>query len=103
MAQGAEEGHLALSQGFVGMVQRQAWLAVCRMIGCVLDDLCRVLGGDSLIILFTEDAVACERCHSKAVLWVGLTLGTKTHLVSVESENCTWLSRRDRHRFPLVV
>ncbi|OWM76960.1 hypothetical protein CDL15_Pgr011685 [Punica granatum] len=57
---------------------------------------------DGLITVFTED-VACECCHSEAGLWVGLTLRTKTHLVSMESEDCTWLSRRDGHHFPLVV
>ncbi|OWM88794.1 hypothetical protein CDL15_Pgr020748 [Punica granatum] len=69
----------------------------------MLDDLCRALGGDGLITVFTEDAVACECCHSEAGLWVGLTFGAKTHLVSVESEDCTWLSRRDGRHFPLVV
>ncbi|PKI33242.1 hypothetical protein CRG98_046364 [Punica granatum] len=54
-------------------------------------------GMNGLITVFTGDAVACECCHSEAGLWVGLTLGTKTHLVSVESEDCTWLSRRDGH------
>ncbi|OWM91267.1 hypothetical protein CDL15_Pgr000211 [Punica granatum] len=58
---------------------------------------------NGLITVFTGDAVACECCHSEAGLWVGLTLGTKTHLVSVESKDCTWLSRRDEHHFLLVV
>ncbi|PKI64947.1 hypothetical protein CRG98_014661 [Punica granatum] len=39
----------------------------------------------------------------KAVLWVGLILGTKAHLVSVGSEDCTWLSHRDGHHFSLVM
>ncbi|PKI34576.1 hypothetical protein CRG98_045034 [Punica granatum] len=86
MAQGAEKGSLALGRGK-------------RM----LDDLCHALGGDGLITEFTGDAVACECFHSEAVLWVGLTLGTMMHLVSVESEDCTWLSRRDGHQFSLVV
>ncbi|OWM90912.1 hypothetical protein CDL15_Pgr027399 [Punica granatum] len=59
------------------------------MIGCMLDDLCRALGVDGPITVFTGDAIACKCFHSEAVLWVGLTLGTKTHLVSVESEDCT--------------
>ncbi|OWM63733.1 hypothetical protein CDL15_Pgr005995 [Punica granatum] len=80
-------------------VRKTVWLAVCRVIGRMLDDLCRALGGDGLITVFTGEAVACECCHSEAVLWVGLTLGTKTHLVLVESEDCTWLSRRDGHHF----
>ncbi|OWM76843.1 hypothetical protein CDL15_Pgr016490 [Punica granatum] len=50
-----------------------------------------------------RDAIARECCHSEAVLWFELTLGTKTHLASVESEDCTWLSRKDGHHFPLVV
>ncbi|OWM80126.1 hypothetical protein CDL15_Pgr002567 [Punica granatum] len=73
------------------------------MIGRMLDDLCCALGGDGLITVFTGDVVACECCDSEAVLWVGLTLGTKTHLVSVEREDRTRLSRRDGHHFPLVV
>ncbi|PKI72772.1 hypothetical protein CRG98_006857 [Punica granatum] len=51
----------------------------------------------------TGDAVACECCRSEAVLWVGLTLGTKAHLVSVGSEDRTWLSHRDGHHFSLVM
>ncbi|OWM74139.1 hypothetical protein CDL15_Pgr008450 [Punica granatum] len=103
MARGAEEGRLALGHGFVGMMQWWVWLAVCRVIGCVLDDLCRALGRNGLITVFTGDAVACECCPSEAGLWVELTFGTKTHLVSVESEDCTWHSRRDGHHFLLVV
>ncbi|OWM70439.1 hypothetical protein CDL15_Pgr011915 [Punica granatum] len=41
--------------------------------------------------------------RSEAVLWVGLTLGTKAHLVSMESEDRTWLSHRDGHHFSLVM
>ncbi|OWM63386.1 hypothetical protein CDL15_Pgr022131 [Punica granatum] len=62
------------------MVQRQAWLVVRHTIGCMLDDLCRMLGGDGLITVFTGDAVACECCRKEVVLWVGLTLKTKSIL-----------------------
>ncbi|PKI71600.1 hypothetical protein CRG98_008008 [Punica granatum] len=48
----------------------------------MLDDLRLVLGGDGPIAMFTGDAVVCECCHREVVLWVGLTLGTKSHLVS---------------------
>ncbi|OWM66489.1 hypothetical protein CDL15_Pgr013706 [Punica granatum] len=47
MAQGAENGSLALGRG------KLAWPAVCRVIGRMLDDLCRSLGGDGLIAVFT--------------------------------------------------
>ncbi|OWM70955.1 hypothetical protein CDL15_Pgr013136 [Punica granatum] len=67
MARGAGAGRLALGHGFVGMVQWWVWLAICRAIGRILDDLCRALGGDGLVTVFTGDAVACERCHSEAV------------------------------------
>ncbi|OWM90940.1 hypothetical protein CDL15_Pgr019252 [Punica granatum] len=37
------------------------------------------------------------------MLWVRLTLGTKAHLVSVGSEDRTWLSHKDGHHFSLVM
>ncbi|OWM68446.1 hypothetical protein CDL15_Pgr026990 [Punica granatum] len=69
----------------------------------MLDYLCRVLGGDGPIAVFTGDAVACECCRREVVLWVRLTLGTKMYLVSKESGNCTWLTHRDGQNFPLVM
>ncbi|PKI50042.1 hypothetical protein CRG98_029568 [Punica granatum] len=51
----------------------------------------------------TGDAVTCECCRSEAMLWVRLTLGTKAHLVSVGSEDRTWLSHKDGHHFSLVM
>ncbi|PKI77748.1 hypothetical protein CRG98_001872 [Punica granatum] len=87
--QGMQKQRLVLGNG----TGRQRWVlgigsglcwdgAAIGVIGCMLDDLCRVLGGDGLITVFTGDTVACECCHSEAVLRIGLTLGTKTHLVS---------------------
>ncbi|OWM91630.1 hypothetical protein CDL15_Pgr020300 [Punica granatum] len=59
------------------------------MIGRMLDHLRRVLGGDGPIAVFTGNAVACECDRREAVLWVGLTPGTKTHLFSEKSGNRT--------------
>ncbi|PKI44989.1 hypothetical protein CRG98_034628 [Punica granatum] len=58
---------------------------------------------DDPIAVFTGDAVACECCSREAVLWVGLTLRTKMHLVSKESGKCTWLTRRDGQNFSLAM
>ncbi|PKI39671.1 hypothetical protein CRG98_039941 [Punica granatum] len=69
----------------------------------MLDHLRRVLGGDGPIAVFTGDVVACECCCREAVLWVGLTLGTKTYLVSEKSGNCTWLTHIDGQNFPIVM
>ncbi|PKI62704.1 hypothetical protein CRG98_016899 [Punica granatum] len=55
----------------------------------MLDHLRRVLGGDGPIAVFTGNAVACECDRREAVLWVGLTPGTKTHLFSEKSGNRT--------------
>ncbi|OWM72922.1 hypothetical protein CDL15_Pgr016554 [Punica granatum] len=92
--QGMQKQRLVLGNG----TGRQRWVlgigsglcwdgAAIGVIGCMLDDLCRVLGGDGLITVFTGDTVACECCHSEAVLRIGLTLGTKTHLVSDKKNN----------------
>ncbi|OWM75183.1 hypothetical protein CDL15_Pgr005001 [Punica granatum] len=69
----------------------------------MLDHLRRVLGGDDPIAVFAGDTVASACCRREAVLLVGLTLGIKTHFVSEESRNRTWLTRRDEQNFSLVM
>ncbi|PKI64945.1 hypothetical protein CRG98_014659 [Punica granatum] len=57
-----------------------------------------VYDGTMVSVVRCSSLVACE-----AVLWVGLTIGTKAHLVSVGSEDRMWLSHRDGHHFSLVM